>query len=157
MKGCAIAMDTIDQHILDVLQIDGRITNSALADAVGLSPSACLRRVKALEKAEIIGGYRAILNWTALGMAASVFVEVSVDSQEGTALDKFEAAVIDHPAVVSCHLMTGNFDYLVHVVCEDAIDYETLHRTHLSKLPGVSRIQSSFALREVTKPNPPTR
>jgi Lrp/AsnC family transcriptional regulator, leucine-responsive regulatory protein len=141
--------DATDTAILNLLQRDGRITNIELADRVGLSPSACLRRVRHLEEVGVISGYAALINPEAIGRSTSVFVEISLSSQEERALDAFEAAVVDHPAVLSCHLMAGDADYLVHVGCNDVSDYEQLHRTHLAQLPGVARIRSSFALRTV--------
>ncbi|MGF1597659.1 MAG: Lrp/AsnC family transcriptional regulator [Acidimicrobiales bacterium] len=142
-------LDTTDRTIVNVLQREGRITNAELADRVNLSPSACLRRVRALEEAGVITGYAALVDPSSIGRATSVFVEISLHSQEESALDAFEAAVVEHPAVLSCHLMAGDADYLVHVGCGDVADFEQLHRTHLAQLPGVSRIRSSFALRTV--------
>ena len=144
-------LDTIDQSILDELQRNGRVTNLELADRVGLSPSACLRRVRTLEDAGVIVGYRALIDRAVLGRSTSVFVEITLSSQEESVLDAFEAAVADHPAVMSCHLMAGDADYIVHVACEDVNHYEQLHRTHLAQLPGVARIRSSFALRTVVE------
>ena len=139
----------IDLAILDELKVDGRITNLELAERVGLSPSACLRRVRNLEERGVIIGYRAMIDRAALGQGTSVFVEISLSSQQEGVLDAFEAAVVAHPSVLSCHLMAGDADYLVHVGCADVADYEQLHRTHLAQLPGVARIRSSFSLREV--------
>lgn len=142
-------LDTTDQAILRSLQEDGRMTNSELADRIGLSPSACLRRVRALEEAGVISGYTAVLDPAAIDRGTSVFVEISLSSQEESVLDAFEAKVAVHPSVMSCHLMAGDADYLVHVVCSDVAHYEQLHRTHFALLPGVARIRSSFALRTV--------
>ena len=86
---------------------------------------------------------------TAVGLGTDVFVEITLASQDEPTLDAFEAAVADRPEVLSCHLMAGNFDYLLHVVVRDVGDYETVHRTHLAQLPGVDRMRSSFALRSV--------
>jgi Lrp/AsnC family leucine-responsive transcriptional regulator len=142
-------LDTTDCTILSSLQEDGRITNTELADRVGLSPSACLRRVRALEDKGVIDRYVALVNPTAIGKATSVFVEISLSSQEETLLNSFETEVAKHPAVMSCHLMAGNSDYLVRVACRDVEDYENLHRTHFSRLPGIARIRSSFGLRTI--------
>lgn len=144
-----MSLDDVDRAIISVLRNEGRITNLELAERVGLSPSACLRRVRTLEEANVITGYRAIIDRQVLGQGTSVFVEISLESQEEGALDAFEAAVGTHPSVLACHLMAGDADYLVQVGCVDVADYEQLHRTHLAQLPGVSRIRSSFALREV--------
>ncbi len=142
-------LDTTDCAILSSLQEDGRITNTELADRVGLSPSACLRRVRSLEDKGVIDRYVALVNPAAIGKATSVFVEISLSSQEETLLKSFETEVAKHPAVMSCHLMAGNSDYLVRVACRDVEDYENLHRTHFSRLPGIARIRSSFGLRTI--------
>lgn len=142
-------LNDVDHAIITELRSDGRITNLELAERVGLSPSACLRRVRALEESGVITGYRALVDRDALGHGTSVFVEISLSSQEEAALDAFEEAVVTHPSVLSCHLMAGDADYLIHVGCIDVADYEQLHRTHLALLPGVARIRSSFALRQV--------
>lgn len=144
-----ISLDTTDRAILNLLQEDGRITNAALAEAVHLSPSACLRRVRRLEAAGVIDRYVAVLDPAVVGRGTHVFVEVSLQSQAEEVLDAFEAVVADAPEVMSCHLMAGEADYLVHVVVADVADYERLHRTHLAQLPGVAKIHSSFAIRAV--------
>ncbi len=125
------------------------MTNTELADRVNLSASACLRRVRALEKASIISGYTAVVNAAALGRPTTVFVEISLSSQEEGHLDAFEEAIKGCPEVQGCHLMSGESDYLVQLACADVGDYERIHRTQLAILPGVSRLRSSFALREV--------
>ena len=135
--------------IVSRLRARGRITNNELADQVGLSPSACLRRVRRLEQTGVIEGYAALVNASALGRPTTAFVEISLDSQEESVLDAFEAVVGDCPEVVACHLMTGDSDYLVQVACADVADYERIHRTHLALLPGVSRLRSAFSLRTV--------
>ncbi len=142
-------LDTTDRTILRLLQRDGRITNTELADHVGLSPSACLRRVRALEERGIIDRYVALVNPAMIDKSTSVFVEISLSTQEESLLQSFETEVAKHPAVMSCHLMAGNADYLVRVACRDVDDYENLHRTHFSRLPGIARIRSSFGLRTV--------
>ena len=142
-------LDHVDCLILRLLQNDGRMANVDLAEAVHLSPSACLRRVRRLEDAGFIDRYVALIDPSAVGLGTDVFVEITLVSQDEPALDAFEAAVADRPEVLSCHLMAGNFDYLVHVAVQDVGDYEILHRTHLAQLPGVARVRSSFALRPV--------
>ncbi len=145
----AVRLDATNRAILNALQEDGRISNAALAARVNLSPSACLRRVRRLEESGVIAGYVALLDPVVLGRATDVFVEISLESQAEEVLDAFEAVVADAPEVMSCHLMAGTSDYLVHVVVADVGDYERLHRTHLAKLPGVTTIHSSFAIRTV--------
>lgn len=147
-------LDRIDQQILALLQQDGRLTNAALAEQVHLSPSACLRRVQRLEQEGVIAGYTAILDAAAVGRATTVFVELSLNSQREDALEAFESAVRDCPEVAECHLMSGGSDYLLRVVVEDAQEYERVHKQHLSRLPHVARIRSSFSLRRVCRRNP---
>ncbi len=142
-------LDATNRAILNLLQEDGRISNSALAARVHLSPSACLRRVRRLEESGVIDRYVALLDPAAIGRGTDVFVELTLESQAEEVLDAFESVVADAPEVMSCHLMAGTADYLVHVVVDDVADYERLHRTHLAKLPGVSTVHSSFAIRAV--------
>lgn len=142
-------LDTVDRAILTELQWNGRMTNADLAAKVGLSPSACLRRVRALEEGEVIERYATLVNAAAIDRATTVFVEISLHSQSDAQLDAFEAAIEDCPEVMSCHLMAGDADYLVQVVCADVQHFERIHRDYLSKLPGVARIRSSFALRAI--------
>lgn len=145
-----IDLDGIDHSILNSLQADGRLTNADLAERIGLSPSACHRRVRRLENDGIIERYVAVLNRQLVGRGVSVFVEISLESQREELLNSFEAAVGQIPHVMSCHLMAGNADYLVHVTCADVADYETIHREHIAVLPGVTSVRSSFAIRTVT-------
>jgi DNA-binding Lrp family transcriptional regulator len=144
-----MTIDATDRVILETLQVEGRISNNELADRVGLSPSAALRRVRRLESAGIIASYVALLDPATIGRGTTVFVEISLSSQEESVLNRFEAAVVESPAVIACHLMAGDADYIVQVACADVADYERVHRTHLALLPGVARIKSSFSLRTV--------
>ncbi len=146
-----ITLDATDHAILAHLQQDGRMTNADLAERVHLSPSAVLRRVRRLEEAGVIDRYVMLVNPAAIGRPTSVFVEISLRSQQEDVLDAFEAAVVHIPEVMSCHLMAGAADYLVHVVCADVADYERIHRAHLAQLPGISQLQSSFAIRTVAE------
>ncbi len=142
-------LDATDRAILLQLQTNGRITNAELATKVGLSPSAALRRTRTLEESGVIDGYVALVNPEAVGRDTTVFVEISLDTQFETQLDGFEVAILECPEVMSCHLMAGDSDYLLQVACSGVADYERVHRDWLSKMPGVSRIRSSFAIREV--------
>ena len=142
-------LDKIDKAILSRLQQAATIPIAELADKVGLSPSTCHRRVKLLEAAEIITGYAARLDGAAVGFNNEFFVEVSLTAQTETAFEKFEAAVQRVPEILECHLMSGQFDYLLRVAAADANDYERIHRTKLARLPGLQRLQSSLALRNV--------
>jgi Lrp/AsnC family transcriptional regulator, leucine-responsive regulatory protein len=144
-------LDRFDQAILQVLQTDGRIANSALAERVNLSESASLRRVRNLEEAGVIEGYTALLNQHRAGCPVNVFVNITLDRQDESDLRKFEEAVKKIPEVMECHLMTGDYDYLVRAVVADTADFERLHSKHLTRLPGVARVHSSFALRTVQK------
>jgi len=143
------SLDAVDRAILDILQEDGRMANVDLAEAVHLSPSACLRRVRRLEEGGYIDRYVALVDPDAVGLGTDVFVEITLSGQDEQTLEAFERAVSDRPEILSCHLMAGDFDYLVHVVVHDVADYEVLHRTHLAQLPGVARMVSSFALRPI--------
>jgi len=147
---CAmLELDKLDTAVLNELQQDGRMTSAELADRVGLSPSAALRRVRRLEEAGVIDRYAMLIDPVAIGRTVSVFVEISLDSQAEELLDEFEEAIRKTPEVMACHLMAGDADYLLHVVCVDVADYERIHRQALASLPHVSRLRSSFAIREV--------
>lgn len=146
-----IDLDTTDRAILRILQNDGRITNADLAEQVHLSASAVLRRVRRLEESGVIDRYVMLVDPAAIGRPTSVFVEITLRSQQEDVLDAFEAAVVHIPEVMSCHLMAGEADYLVHVVCADVADYERIHRSHLAQLPGISQLHSSFAIRTVAE------
>lgn len=144
-----VELDAIDHSIIAALQEDGRVTNADLADTIGLSASACHRRVRRLETEGVIERYAAMINRELVGRGVSVFVEISLESQHEKLLDQFEASVLNVPHVQSCHLMAGMADYLVHVTCKDVADYETIHREFLAVLPGVTRVRSNFAIRTV--------
>ncbi len=142
-------LDETDREILEILQLDARITNAALAERVHLSPSACLRRVRRLEEAGVLTGYVAVLDRKLIGRGTSVFVEIALTSQQEDHLDAFEDAVVEVAEILSCHLMAGDSDYLLHVAAADVADYERIHKTYLSRLPHVAQLRSSFALRTV--------
>ncbi|PZN27271.1 MAG: AsnC family transcriptional regulator [Proteobacteria bacterium] len=144
-------LDRYDRAILHALQLEGRISNHALAERVNLSESACLRRVRALEQAGLIEGYAAILNQQKAGCPLNVFVSITLDRQDEVDLRKFEEAVRGIPEVMECYLMSGDFDYLLRVAVADTADFERVHSKHLTRLPAVARVHSSFALRTVQK------
>jgi DNA-binding Lrp family transcriptional regulator len=144
-------LDRFDRAILQALQLDGRITNSTLAERVNLSESACLRRMRALEESGIIEGYTARINQQRAGCPVNVFVNITLDRQDEVDLRKFEEAIRKIPEVMECYLMTGDYDYTLRVVVADTADYERIHSKNLTRLPGVARIHSSFALRTVQK------
>ena len=142
-------IDKIDKIILTELQRNAQRPIADLAAKAGLSASSCHRRVKLLEEAGTITGYTATLDRAALGLANEFFVEVSLAAQTEEAFERFEKAVQRVPEILECHLMSGQFDYLLRVAATDAADYERIHRSRISRLPGVQRIQSSLALRTV--------
>ena len=144
-------MDRIDRAILRELQNDARLPNTALAERVGLSDSACLRRVRRLEQSGVIRGYVALVDETLVGYPDSVFVQITLVSQQRKDLEAFEDAVARVPEVMECYLMSGASDYILRVVVADARDYERIHSQQLTRLPGVDRVHSSFALRTVIK------
>jgi len=143
-------IDKIDRAILRVLQKDGRVSNVQLADRVGLSESACLRRVRLLEQSGIIDRYVMLINQAAVGKPGNVFVRVTLEGQQKEKLQQFEKTVAAVPEVMECYLMSGDFDYLLRVIIKDNSDYMRVH-DKLTGLPGVLRVQSSFALRTVRK------
>ena len=144
-----IALDGADRAILTELQRDGRMTVAELAERIHLSSSAVLRRMRRLEASGVIDRYVMLVDREAVGRPTSVFVEISLTSQHEDMLDAFEAAVAGCPEVMSCHLMTGPYDYLLHVAVADVADFERVHRSYLAVLPGVAQLRSSFALRTV--------
>ena len=145
------ALDKIDRNILNALQREGRLSNADLAERVNLSASACHRRVRRLEADGVIRDYVALLNPRAVGRGATVFVEVTLSGQSDEVLDAFETAVAQIPDVMECHLMAGTADYLLKIAARDSDDFARIHRRYLARLPGVAKLQSSFALRTVFK------
>jgi Lrp/AsnC family leucine-responsive transcriptional regulator len=144
-------LDDMDRRILRVLQRQGRVTNAELADMVNLSPSACHRRVQRLEAGGIIADYVALLDFKRIGRPATVFVEITLSGQSDDLLDRFEREVARVPDVLECHLMAGSADYLLKIVAIDTEDFARIHRRYLSRLPGVTQMQSSFSLRKVVQ------
>ena len=143
-------MNIIDRKILTALQQNARISNVDLANRVGLSPSPCLRRVKMLEENGVIQKYVCLLNQSVAGFPVSVFVNVTLERQVESALENFEAAIAKRPEVMECYLMTGDADYLLRVVTVDLASYERFLVNHLTRIPGVSSIKSSFSLKQVS-------
>ncbi len=142
-------MDQIDVRILRALQRDSSRPVAELAADVGLSASACHRRVKLLEEAGVITGYAARLDRAALGFSIQVFVEITLNSQSQEALNAFEVAVMRFEEILECHLTTGQADYILRVVARDVADYDDIHRNCLARLPGVSAMQTIFVLRPI--------
>ncbi|MGB0439256.1 MAG: Lrp/AsnC family transcriptional regulator [Primorskyibacter sp.] len=144
-----MALDETDRRLLRALQRRGRISNADLSDAVGLSASACHRRVQRLEKDGYVRDYVALLNARRVGLPTTVFVEITLSAQAEDVLDAFERAVARVPDVLECHLMAGTADYILKVKARDAEDFARIHRQALTRLPGVTQMKSSFALRTI--------
>ena len=142
-------LDSIDWRILGLLQADARMSNVELAKAVGLSPSPCLNRVNKLEESGVISRYVTLLDPLKLGLTVSVFVQVSLERQIETALETFEQSIRVRPEVMECYLMTGDADYLLRIVVPDLPSFERFMLDHLTKIPGIASIKSSFALKQV--------
>ncbi len=141
-------VDRIDKHLLRLLQKDGRLTNAELAELVGLSASPCARRLKRLEEQGIIDGYRVSLSRKEVGIAMTVFVEVSLNNHQEVSIENFELAVVDMEEVISCHVVSGAYDYLLEVVSPDLTAYETFTRK-LQRLTNVKDIHTHLAIRQV--------
>jgi Lrp/AsnC family transcriptional regulator, leucine-responsive regulatory protein len=147
-------LDRVDRRILDLLQREGRLSNVALAERVHLSPSPCLRRVKALEHDRVIEGYRAVLGRGAVGLGLTVFVEIKVEGHSDRLAEEIEEAVGRMPEVVACHIVSGAADFLLEVVVPDLRAYERLLLGSLLRLPAVVDVRSNFAIRTVKAPGP---
>ena len=143
------ALDAIDRYIIRVLRLNARISNAKLAAEVGLSPSACLRRINLLEQQGVIAGYTAIIGKARDPGAIAVLVNITLERQTEEYLNRFEGAVRKYPEIQECYLMTGGADYFLRVEAENAVDFERIHKEILSVLPGVQRIHSSFSIRDV--------
>jgi Lrp/AsnC family transcriptional regulator, leucine-responsive regulatory protein len=142
-------IDEIDRRILSVLQEDGRITNQDLADRVGLSPSPCLRRVRHLESAGIVSHYVALLDPASVGLGVTAFVRIRLGAQDDAQLERFETAITQFSEVMECYLMTGDSDYQLRLQVGSLQEFEDFLRQKLTKIPGVSQVTSSFALRPI--------
>lgn len=146
-----LGLDDRDRAILRELMRDGRLTNAELAERVNLSPSACLRRVRMLEESRLIAGYVMLLDPDAAGLPGAAFVSVTLDQQGRATLDRFEGEALRHPEIIECYLLAGSADYLLRIAYRDARDFERIHTDILTRLPGVSRVQSTLALRTVKR------
>ena len=144
-----VELDELDEAILRHLQRNGRATNYEVGEAVGLSASAASRRIQALEASGAIRGYRARIDDRLLGKRMTVYIRVSVERQSAPVLASFESAIRKCKGIHSCHLMAGQYDYMLVVRVADIDDYGRLHQNELSRLPGVTRLETSFALRDV--------
>lgn len=146
-----MSIDSTDRRLLYVLQRRGRISNADLSQEVNLSASACHRRVQRLESDGYIKGYVALLDARKMGVPSTIFVEITLNTQADDVLEAFEKAVTRIPDVLECHLTAGTADYILKIVAEDTEDFARIHRQYLTRLPGVAKMQSSFALRTVFK------
>lgn len=144
-----IDLDSIDLRILRELQNNSNISNVELARKINLSPSPTLTRVKSLESAGVLSRYVALVNPAALGLMLTVFVKVSLDRQVASALDRFETEIAQFDEIMEVYLMTGDEDYLLRVVVPDIQALERFILDHLTKIPHVANIRSSFALKQV--------
>ena len=145
-----MTLDRFDRHILQVLQQDGRINNQELADRIGLSPSPCLRRVRALEESGLIAGYRAVLDAKKLGLTLMALIHIAMDRHTPERFANFEAVVSVLPEVLECLLVTGqDADYQLKVIVRDMDHYQALLLNQITRIEGVSGVHSSFVLRQV--------
>lgn len=143
-------LDRYDRRILDVLQKDGRISNQELADRIGLSPSPCLRRVRALEESGLISGYRAMLDAKQLGLSLMALIHISMDRHTPERFANFEERISALPEVLECLLVTGqDADYQLKVVVRDMDAFQALLLEQITRIEGVSGVHSSFVLRRV--------
>jgi DNA-binding Lrp family transcriptional regulator len=142
-------LDSTDLRILDELQRDGSVSNVELARRVHLSPSPCLARVRALEASGVIDRYVALVNANAVGLGLNVFISISLKSQSKEALADFEQSIVEHEEVMECYLMSGDSDYLIRVVLADIAALERFILNRLTPIPGIEKIRSSFALKQV--------
>jgi Lrp/AsnC family leucine-responsive transcriptional regulator len=145
-----LAIDSYDRNIIKQLQRDGRVSNQDLADRIGLSPSPCLRRVRALEESGVIQGYRAMVDAQRLGYSLMALVHVAMDKHTPERFENFDAAIRKIPEVLECLLITGQTaDYQVKVVARDMESYQELLLNRINRIQGVTGVHSSFVLRRV--------
>ena len=142
-------MDRTDRRIVRELQANARLTNQELSERVGLSPSPCLRRVRQLEAAGVLKGYSAIVDQEAYGLPITAFVSVRLERQAEGTIKAFEAGLEPLDEVLACYLMSGSFDYLLHVVSRSLDDYERFIREKLTRIPGIGSLETHFAYGQV--------
>lgn len=144
-------MDHFDVEILNVLQEDGQTPFADLSEKVGLSPSACHKRVAELRRSGVITQHVALVDERHAGLETSVFVHATLKNQQQATLKAFEQAVKRHREIMECYLMAGVSDYFLRILCRDGADYERIHTEILTRLPGVDRVVSNFAIRKVLR------
>ncbi len=142
-------MDAIDAKILQTLQGDGQTSMSRLSEQVGLSLSACHRRVKLLEASGKIAGYAARLDRVEIGLELQIFIEIKILSTRRSDMEAFETAIADMPEILECHMISGEFDYLVRVASRDTKAYEHLYRNRLSRIPSVAEMKTLLTVSTV--------
>ena len=145
----SLSLDRIDLRLLALLQQDGRATNAEIAGQVNLSPSACLRRIQRLEAAGVIRGYAALVDPKSVGLGLQAFVRVQLEKHGQFGLDRFIEGVNSWDEVVACHALTGDMDYLLHVVVQDLEHFSRFLLDRLLNASGVADVNSSFVLRTV--------
>lgn len=146
----ACAVDRIDRAIIDQLRRDSRLTNTELADRVGLTPSPCLRRVRRMEESGVICGYRARIDPEAIGRGFEVIVHLDLASANRESVERFEARVASFDEVVECRRMFGAPDYIIHIAVTDLTDYDRFLTTRLMDVPGVAKLTSHFTMKVIT-------
>ncbi|NNC23675.1 Lrp/AsnC family transcriptional regulator [Salinisphaera sp. USBA-960] len=152
MNDNSVSLDRFDRHILEILQAEGRISNQSLAERVNLSPSPCLRRVRALEAAGLITGYRARIAPDQIGYGLNVVLHISMDQHTPERFAQFEAQIAELPEVQDCLLITGQeADYQLHIWAADMNDYQRLLLQHITRIPGVDGVHTSFVLRRILR------
>jgi Lrp/AsnC family transcriptional regulator, leucine-responsive regulatory protein len=143
------ALDAIDRRILQALQRDARIQNTALADIAGLSPSPCLRRVRLLEENNVIERYVALLRPAAVGLHMTLFVRVTLERQDQASVENFAAEIQLVPQVLECHLMSGSYDFLLRVAVADLGDYRRFQQKHIASIKGVRNVETEIPLQRI--------
>ncbi|MGH1539131.1 MAG: Lrp/AsnC family transcriptional regulator [Arenicella sp.] len=144
-----VSIDKVDRKILDILQVEGRLSNQEVADRVNISAAACWRRIRALETAGVISRYVALLNRKALDLKFSTFVHVSLARHEPGSVERFEQVMLQRDDVLECHATTGDADFLLKVVSEDIESYNRFLEETIFTLPGILRVGTNITLREV--------
>lgn len=144
-----VELDDIDKRILGVLQADGRLPMVELADRVGLSPTPCQRRVKRLEEEGVVERYAALVSPTALGLSLQALVQVTLDDHSEKTVEAFEAAIRARPEVIACYAVTGDMDFLLHVLTPDLAGFSEFALKALLRMPGVRGTRSSFIMQSV--------
>ena len=144
-----MALDNAERRILTLLQANGRMPNVELAAEVGMSESACQRRLRKMERAGVVQGYAAIVDKRALGLAVTAFVLVTLEKQPDAQAEGFHRCVQSEPHIVECHATSGSHDYLMKVVARDIDHFSDLVMRNILHYPGVQNVESSFSLQEI--------